>query len=44
MIAYKIRTWSIEDNAMMVNNSTNMNNTNNHLSPQIVEHYIDHDT
>ena len=27
----------------MVNNSTNINKTNNHLSPQIIEHRKDHD-
>ena len=28
----------------MVNNSTNMNKTNNHSSPQTTEHKQDHDT
>jgi ribosomal protein L18 len=27
----------------MVNNSNNINKTNNHISPQIIEHKKDHD-
>jgi hypothetical protein len=28
---------------VMVNNSTNVNKTNNHISPQIIKHKKDHD-
>ena len=36
-------TLNYEKKILMVNNSTNINKTNNHLSPQIIEYKKDHD-
>jgi hypothetical protein len=30
----------MQKESLMVNNSTNINKTNNHLSPQIIEHMV----